>query len=349
MVSLLLSNWVSDIHAYLTSGPDEGAGARIVELDEFNRHLDYFQKQGYNEVDTARMYVSGQQEAWTRDAKWKERGLTLATKVYPEEPGMHEPSELRKLITSSLNELGSDSVDIFYLHAPDRSVPYEDTMAEVDKFYQEGKFKRLGLSNYAAWEVAEICTVAKERGWVRPSIYQAMYNVISKCDAMLLSVSQLTEKLARDIESELVPCCRKFGMDIVVYNPLAGGLFSGKIKSVDLAPADGRFSDSYKYGKLYRDRFLNKANMEALKITEEATQNHNLTLLETAMRWLIHHSSLKTRAKGGNDGVVVGVSNFQQLQGNLKDFEKGPLPEDVVEALDRAWLVAKATAAPYWR
>lgn len=311
--------------------------------------MDYFQKQGYNEVDTARMYVSGKQEAWTRDAKWRERGLTLATKIYPEEPGMHEPSQLRKLITSSLNELGSDSVDIFYLHAPDRSVPYEDTLAEVDKLYQEGKFKTLGLSNYAAWEVSEICTIAKERGWVRPSIYQAMYNVISKCNALFSNPPELTGKIARDIESELVPCCRKFGMDIVVYNPLAGGLFSGKIKSADLAPTDGRFSDSYKYGKLYRDRFLNKANMEALKIAEDATQKHNLTLLETAMRWVIHHSALKTRAKGGNDGVVVGVSNFEQLQGNLKDFEKGPLPEDVVEALDRAWMVAKATAAPYWR
>lgn len=156
-------------------------------------------------------------------------------------------------------------------------------------------------------------------------------------------------RLARNIESELIPCCRKFGMDIVVYNPLAGGLFSGKIKSADLAPTDGRFSDSYIYGTLYRDRFLNKANMEALKIAEEATQKHNLTLLETAMRWVVHHSALNTRARGGNDGFVVGVSNFQQLEGNLKDFEKGPLPEDVVEALDRAWLVAKATAATYWR
>lgn len=295
------------------------------------------------------MYVGGKQEAWTREAKWKDRGLTLATKIYPEEPGMHEPTRLRKLFTDSLNKLGSDSVDIFYLHAPDRSVPYEDTLAEVNKFYQEGKFKRLGLSNYAAWEVAEICTIAKERGWVRPSIYQAMYNAISKYHTTLSNSGRLTTRLARDIESELVPCCRKFGLDIVVYNPLAGGLFSGKIKSAELAPTDGRFSESYKYGKLYRDRFLKRANMEALKIVEEATQKHNLTLLETAMRWVIHHSALKTRTKGGNDGVVVGVSNFQQLEGNLKDFEKGPLPEDVVEALDRAWLVAKATAAPYWR
>ncbi|KAI3393272.1 hypothetical protein diail_4503 [Diaporthe ilicicola] len=138
-------------------------------------------------------------------------------------------------------------------------------------------------------------------------------------------------------------------MDIVVYSPLAGGLFSGKIRSIDLAPTDGRFSASYKYGKLYHDRFLNQAKMEALKITEEATQKHNLILLETAMRWVIHHSALKTRVKGGNDGIVVGVTNLKQLQGNLSDLEKGLLPEDIVEALDRAWLVAKATAAKYWR
>jgi aflatoxin B1 aldehyde reductase len=70
-------------------------------------------------------------------------------------------------------------VDIFYLHAPDRSVPFEDTMREVNEFYKEGRFKKLGLSNYPAWEVAEIYNVAKERGWVVPSIYQAMYNCFS--------------------------------------------------------------------------------------------------------------------------------------------------------------------------
>lgn len=72
-------------------------------------------------------------------------------------------------------------------------------------------------------------------------------------------------------------------------------------------------------------------------------------MLEMALRWTIHHSALNTRVKGGNDGVAVGVSNFQQLEGNLGDFEKGPLPEDVVDALERAWLVTKATAPSYWR
>ena len=96
-------------------------------------------------------------------------------------------------------------------------------------------------------------------------------------------------------------------------------------------------------------RYLNNGNLQALRIAEKATQKHNLTLLETALRWVMHHSALNTRPKGGNDGFVIGVSNFGQLEGNLKDLEKGPLSEDVVEALEQAWLVAKATAPSYWR
>lgn len=88
------------------------------------------------------------------------------------------------------------------MHAPDRSVPFEETLEAVNEAYKEGKFKRLGLSNYTAFEVAEICTLCKERGWVKPSVYQGMYNAIT-----------------RAIEEELFVACRKYGLDIVVYNP----------------------------------------------------------------------------------------------------------------------------------
>lgn len=163
----------------MTFGPTPSKGARITSLDEYNKCLDYFQQQGYNEVDTANTYIGGEQEGWTRQAKWRERGLTLATKVYPTEPGIHKPQVLREKFESSLKKLGTDQVDIFYLHAPDRSVPFEETLAEVDKLHKEGKFVQLGLSNYTAFEVAEIVILCKERGWVRPTIYQAMYNAIS--------------------------------------------------------------------------------------------------------------------------------------------------------------------------
>lgn len=101
----------------MTFGPDTNTGARITSLPEFNTFLDHLQAAGYNEVDTARTYIGGKQEAFTREARWKERGLTIATKVYPTEPGKHKPDVLTEQFNTSLKELGADCVDIFYLHA----------------------------------------------------------------------------------------------------------------------------------------------------------------------------------------------------------------------------------------
>lgn len=165
----------------MTFGPDPSAGARITSLDEYNKCLDFLQSRGYNEIDTARSYIGGKQESFTAAARWKDRGLTLATKHYPAKPGLHKPEVLRENLTTSLKELRAESVDIFYLHAADRSVPFEETLEEVNKLHKEGKFVRLGLSNYTSFEVAEIVIMCNERGWVRPTIYQGMYNAISRC------------------------------------------------------------------------------------------------------------------------------------------------------------------------
>ena len=173
----------------MTFGPDESWGGRIGTVDELKKHLDYFQQQGYNEIDTARVYINGQQEAFTTQAGWKERGMKIATKWYPRCPGDHKPEVLRKNLEQSLKELRTDCVDIFYLHAPDRSVPFAETLEAVNEMYKEGKFRQLGLSNYTAFEVAEVVTMCHERGWVRPTIYQAMYNAISKSPWITIDVS----------------------------------------------------------------------------------------------------------------------------------------------------------------
>jgi aflatoxin B1 aldehyde reductase len=324
----------------------------MTSLSDLNKHLDYFQSKGYNEVDTARMYVGGKQEAYTRDAKWKDRGLTLATKVYPYEAGVHKPDKLKEHFNTSLKELDTKTVDIFYLHAPDHSVPFEETLGAVNELHKEGKFVELGLSNFAAWEVAEVWNICNERGWVKPTIYQAMYNAISQ-SLSYLPCSHVRNETnvhpARAIEPELIPCCRKYNISIVIYNPLAGGLFSGKIKSADIAPSSGRFSNTAKSGEMYRDRYFKSSTFEALKLVEDVAQKHGLTLLEIALRWCVHHSELRTRVKGGNDGVIIGVSSFEQLEGNLRDLEKGELPEEVVGVLDEAWMIAKASAPTYFR
>jgi aflatoxin B1 aldehyde reductase len=164
----------------MTYGPPSAPDVRVDDLGEFRRHLDTFQSLGYNEIDTARIYVNGKQESFTAKAGLKDRGLSVATKSYPLSPGAHKAENIRKDLETSLKELGADTVDIFYLHHPDRSTPFGETLAEVDKMYKEGKFKMLGLSNFAALEIAEIVMLCLYNGWVRPKIYQGVYNVISK-------------------------------------------------------------------------------------------------------------------------------------------------------------------------
>lgn len=152
--------------------------------------------------------------------------------------------------------------------------------------------------------------------------------------------------IARSIESELITCCKRYGMEIVVYNPLAGGIFSGKYKTTDI-PIEGRFSDANGYGTNYRRRYFKDATFDALRVVEPIAQKYNLTLVEIALRWMLHHSALDIKP-GGRDGLIIGVSGFKQLEQNLAELEKGPLPDEVVKNLDEAWLVAKATTANYW-
>lgn len=176
----------------MTFGPDESSGARVTSLDDYNKCLDYFQGQGYNEIDTARSYIGGAQEAFTREAHWKDRGLTCATKAYPREKAAHGAEKLIASLDKSLAELGTKCVDIFYLHAADRSIPFTEPLAALDKAHKEGKFVQLGLSNFTAFEVAEVVMHCKYNNWVRPSIYQGMYNAIT-----------------RSLETELIPACRR--------------------------------------------------------------------------------------------------------------------------------------------
>jgi aflatoxin B1 aldehyde reductase len=236
---------------------------------------------------------------------------------------------MQVLPSTALVESVANKSQILYLHAPDRSVPFAEALEAMDKLHKAGKFVKFGISNYTSFEVAEIVMTCKYNNWVRPTIYQAMYNVIT-----------------RGIDAELIPACRRYGLDIVVYNPIAGGLFSGKIKSKDMIPESGRFSDANSTGGNYRQRYFRESTFNAMKLIEEAIEKHGLTMIETALRWCVHHSKLKI--KDGNDGIIIGISNVAQLEDNLNQLEKGPLPDDVVQALEKAWEVSRADVTQYW-
>jgi aflatoxin B1 aldehyde reductase len=127
--------------------------------------------------------------------------------------------------------------------------------------------------------------------------------------------SGIYNAITRSLEQELVPACKRYGLDVVVYNPLAGGIFSGtyatsllpslpiqvigKYKSKDI-PEDERYSDAVgAMGQMYRERFFKDSTFEALKVIEPVVEKHGLTLVETALRWIVNHSALNI--KDGTD------------------------------------------------
>jgi aflatoxin B1 aldehyde reductase len=169
----------------------------------------------------------------------------------------------------------------------------------------------------------------KYNGWIRPTKYQGMYNFIT-----------------RSIESELIPACRRYGMDIVVYNPIAGGLFSRQVRTKDTIPQEGRFSNVHRNGWQSRGRYFRDSTFAAIDLADETLGKFRLNMIEASLRWLMHHSAL--RVKSGNDGIILGVSKVEHLRENLSYLESGPLPDEVVKALNAAWTMTKAETANYW-
>ncbi|KAI5475648.1 hypothetical protein MNV49_001065 [Pseudohyphozyma bogoriensis] len=315
----------------MTFGAEGTPGARIHTAAELETVLDVFQQAGHSEVDTARGYAAGTSEELLGKIDWKKRGLIVDTKISPNTPGInHTIPILNKTIEVSLKALNADAVDIYYLHAPDHNTPYEETLKGVNELYKQGKFRRLGLSNYAAWEVAEIVGITERNGWVKPTVYQGVYNAVH-----------------RAVEPELFPALRKFGLAFYLYNPLAGGFFTGKYTSIDQAAPDGtRFDKTTSQGANYRQRYWNDSYFEALELVRPVAEKHGIPLAEVALRWVAHHSLL-SKEKG--DNVIIGASSLDHLKQNLEALEKGPLDEELVKVLDEAWFHVRAVVKPYFR
>jgi len=320
------------IFGLMTIGKEGTGGVRISSIDEAKQIKNTLVEYGVKEADVARVYCAGTSEGQCAAAGFMDGSFQMATKCAPPN---HKPADLRKSLETSLKELNVKCVDIFYLHYPQREVPFKDTCEEMNKLHKEGKFKIFGLSNYRSWEVAHIVETCKANGWIQPTLYQVMYNVI-----------------ARDPEAELFPCCKFYGLDVVFYNPLAGGLLTGRYKSME-TPTEGRFSDAnqQKSGKMYRERYLNKkAYFDAIHHIAPVAEKHNLTLVQVALRWALHHSKLNIKqGSTTGDGIILGASSDEQLRQNLDALKEGPLPQDVLDACDEAWLTVKSVAPTYWR
>lgn len=289
--------------------------------------LEFFQGKNHHELDTAHQYNDGKTELLLGQLLSENTQLKfkLATKVNPWNDDGLKPEQVAIQFKESLGRLQSTPVDLLYLHSPDLDTPIVDTLAKCWEFYQHGTFQRFGLSNFSAWQVAEVVEICRARGWMVPTVYQGMYNA-----------------LTRDVERELLPCLRNYGISFYAYNPLAGGLLTGKYKNFDQMPASGRFSSNQQY----TDRYWKADYFDVLERLTAACAKHDLSLTNAALCWLIHHS--KMSAKDG-DGIILGASKLTHLQENLAHVSGGKLADEIVEIFDQGWQQIKPDCFKYFR
>ncbi|KAI0129070.1 NADP-dependent oxidoreductase domain-containing protein [Xylariales sp. AK1849] len=318
----------------MTLGNEGADQARVHNLEDCSAILDVFQSFGHSEIDTARTYGGGSSEQYLGELKWQDRGLVMDTKLSPRGTTAikytHKPADLRRGLEESLAALKIDKIDMWYLHSPDHSTPYEETLREVNNLYNEGHFQRFGISNFSAWEVAQISEICIRNGWKRPDVYQGVYNA-----------------LHRSVEPELFPCLRHYAIAFYAYNPLAGGFLTDRYqRDTGEHEAGSRFDPSRTQGAHYRGRYWNAAYFDALDSVRPVAAKLGISTAEAALRWVSHHSNLK---RGFGDAVIIGASSARQLTENLENLTKGPLPAELVKAFDEGWAGAKSVVKPYFR
>ncbi|CAH3151635.1 unnamed protein product [Pocillopora meandrina] len=310
---------------------------RQCTFDQSKEFVKICLKNDVYDFDTAYMYAGGKSEEFMGEMDiLKDPKVFLATKANPWSDKGLKYDRVTEQMNESLKRLKRDSVDLFYLHAPDHNTPIEETLEAVNQLYKEGKFKTFGLSNYASWEVAEIYYLCKMNNYPLPKVYQGMYNPVT-----------------RDVERELFPCLRRLGMSFYAYNPLAGGLLTGKHRYEDRENGTiqhGRYGGTGPWADVYVKRFWKKPFfdlLDKLRTTLDRIYGEGkVTLIDASLRWMYHHSKMDGAC---GDAVIIGASSVKHLEENLKSAKHGPIHEDVVALFEEAWGQIKGDCPYYFR
>ena len=281
---------------------------------------------GINFFDTANMYNKGVAETFLGNAlAGRRQRVILASKVRhrwndnPQDVGLSQPA-IRRALDASLKRLQTDYVDLYYLHQPDYDVPLEETLAAMDEAVRAGKVRYPAVSNYAAWQVCEIHWICHESGYRPPYISQPMYNL-----------------LARGIEEEYLPFCKRVGVAVIPYNPLAGGLLTGK-HTRDSKPESGSRFDN---NPLYLGRYWHNDYFAAVDELKGIARDAGKTLIELSLQWLLSQPQV--------DSVILGASRPEQLAENLKACQGGPLDKATLDRCDAVWKRLRGITPKYNR
>ena len=282
------------------------------EADEEMSHkiLDRFVEVGGNLIDTADVYSTGATERIV--GRWLEKrecrdDVVLATKVFgemgtgPNEGGLSR-LHIMQAVENSLRRLQTDVIDLYQLHRWDPAVPSEETLAAMDDLVRQGKVRYIGCSNLAAWQLYELLHIAELNGLTRPVSVQPVYNALN-----------------RGIELELLPLCADQGIGVINYNPLAGGMLTGKYRRGESMPTGARLEAF----KGYYERYYTEQALDIVESFVQAADERDVTPPQLAVAWVLGDPRVTC--------PIVGARNLEQFEDSVQGADLRLTPEERAE------------------
>jgi aryl-alcohol dehydrogenase-like predicted oxidoreductase len=270
--------------------------------------MDRAAEAGVNFIDTADVYPLGADEThagrteeivgrWLKDTPSRRSEFILATKAVGKMgPAAWDQGASRKhlldAIDASLKRLNTDYVDLYQLHSDDRETPLDETLEALDTIVRHGKARYIGVSNFLAYRLA---TALGRSDFLRV--------------ARFISVQPRYNLLFRQIERELLPLATDEHLAVIPYNPLAGGLLTGKHKH-DAKPSDGRFTGTVgKAGEMYSQRYWHEREFQTIAKLQQIVKETGESLTKTSVAWVLANPAITS--------AIIGASKPEQLTDSL--------------------------------
>lgn len=296
--------------------------------DESIRIMDTAFESGINFFDTANVYNAGESERVVGKAIANKRDeIFLATKVYfPMGAGVNQSGLSRYHIMqeceNSLRRLNTDHIDLYQLHRPDFNLPQDETLRALDDLIQQGKVRYVGVSTFPAWLTVEAIHISDRLGLNRYISEQPPYNLLD-----------------RRIENDLVPMAERYGMAIIPWSPLGGGVLAGKYPPKEAVPVDSRLAET----EFYKDRITMRAREVAQQISELANEA-GMSLPELALLWV--------KEQPGITAPIIGPRTMEHLQAALQVVGMlldGDLAQQLDEICPPGGAIADYFNTSHWR
>lgn len=280
----------------MTFGTAWGWGA---DEQEARRIFDTYLDAGGNMVDTANAYTDGQSEEYLgRFLTGRRESVVVASKYTasrnPADPnagGTHRKS-LVGSIEATLRRLGTDYLDLLYVHAWDPHTPAEEVIRALDDLVRAGKVLYLGISDAPAWQVSRMQTIAELRGWAPLVALQVEYNLIE-----------------RTVERDLLPMAQELGLGVVPWGPLGGGVLTGKYTRADLGGPGSDRPGGTRKDYAVANQLLTERGLDIADVVSAVADEVGATPAQIALRWTLEHPAVTS--------PLIGARTPNQLRQNL--------------------------------